>query len=180
MSAAEMDKPRNDSFWLTIIIIFSVVAAAAITILTLGPRPEGMTVKLDVSGLPTVNALFNSITTVLLVTGLVFIKQHRIDAHRRTMFGAFGTSALFLVTYVIYHWFKDGPKKYVGDFTSFYYFILISHIILAVVILPMALVALYRGWNGQIDKHRALARVTMPLWLYVSATGVLIYTMLYW
>ena len=87
---------------------------------------------------------------------------------------------MFLVTYVLYHWFKDGPKKYAGDFTDFYYFVLISHIILAVVILPMALVTLYRGWNDQIGQHRKLARITMPIWLYVSATGVLIYVMLYW
>ena len=178
MAATDIEKPRNDSFWLTIITILSVVVSAAVAFLILGPRPEGM-VKLDVTGLPTVNALLNATTTVLLVAGLIFIKQHRIEAHRKAMFGAFGTSALFLVTYVIYHWFKDGPKKYVGDLTTLYYFILLTHIVLAVAILPMALVTLYRGWNDQIGKHRRLARITMPVWLYVSVTGVAIYVMLY-
>ena len=95
------------------------------------------------------------------------------------MLCAFGTSALFLVTYIIYHWFKAGPKPYLGDYSMLYYFILISHIILAVFIIPLALITLYRGWNMQVEKHRRIARVTYPIWLYVSVTGVVIYMMLY-
>ena len=180
MIATDIEKPRNDSFWLTVISILSVVVSAAVAFLILGPRPEGTSAMLDVSGLPAVNALLNSVTTMLLLLGLVFIKQYKLEAHRRAMFGAFFTSSMFLVTYVIYHWFKDGPKQYTGDLTGFYYFVLISHIILAVLILPLALITLYRGWNDQIGKHRKLAKITMPIWLYVSATGVLIYIMLYW
>ena len=88
-------------------------------------------------------------------------------------------SAAFLVTYVVYHWFKAGPAEYVGDYRGLYLFILLSHIVLAAAILPMALITLYRGWNDQRGKHRAIARITLPLWLYVSVTGVVIYAMLY-
>ena len=95
------------------------------------------------------------------------------------MLCAFGTVTLFLVTYMIYHWFKAGPKPYLGEYEKAYYFILISHIILAVVIIPLALVTLYRGWNMQVVKHRRIARITYPVWLYVSVTGVVIYLMLY-
>ena len=95
------------------------------------------------------------------------------------MLGAFATSSMFLVTYVIYHWFKAGPKVYVGDYSSIYYFILISHIILAVFIIPFSLITLYRGWNMQIKRHRKIAKITYPLWMYVSITGVIIYLMLY-
>jgi putative membrane protein len=95
------------------------------------------------------------------------------------MLTAFGTSSTFLVSYVIYHWFKAGPKQYTGDFTEIYYFILITHIILAVIIIPLALITLYRGWTDNIGKHRRIARITLPIWLYVSVTGVVIYRMLY-
>lgn len=95
------------------------------------------------------------------------------------MLTAFGFSFAFLATYVIYHWFKSGPKPYEGGFPEMYYFILISHIILAAVIVPLALITLYRGWTSQLPKHRKIAKVTLPLWLYVSVTGVLIYGMLY-
>ena len=147
--------------------------------LILGPRPDGLEGMLDVSALPFVNATLNSITTLLLIYALVLIKQKKIDAHKKAMLSAFGASTLFLVTYVIYHWFKVGPKPYIGDYNTLYYFILISHIILAVFIIPLALITLYRGWNMQVEKHRRIARITYPIWLYVSVTGVVIYLMLY-
>jgi len=95
------------------------------------------------------------------------------------MLSAFGMSCLFLVTYVIYHWFKSGPKLYMGDFTTIYYFILITHIVLAVIIIPLALFTLYRGWTSQLKQHRKIAKITLPIWLYVSISGVIIYLMLY-
>ena len=95
------------------------------------------------------------------------------------MMTAFGTSSAFLVTYVIYHWFKVGPAQYTGDYTLVYRFILITHIVLAAIIIPLALVTLYRGYTSQLPKHRKLARITLPIWLYVSVTGVVIYGMLY-
>ena len=95
------------------------------------------------------------------------------------MLTSFGTSVLFLVSYVIYHWFKSGPKAYIGEYTIFYYCILISHIILAALIIPLALFTLFYGWTDQLNNHRKIAQITLPLWLYVSVTGVLIYYMLY-
>ena len=171
--------PARDKFWTRISIIVGVVICAAVAFLILGPRPEGMAGSLDVSSLPAVNASLNGLTTVLLVVAFALIKQRKIEAHKRVMLTAFGTSTAFLVTYVIYHWFKAGPKAYVGDFREVYLFILISHIVLAALIIPMALVTLYRGWTDQRPKHRKLARITLPVWLYVSVTGVVIYWMLY-
>ena len=168
-----------DQFWLRIIYIFSIVMTLAIAFLILGPRPDGMEGMLDVSALPFVNALLNTTSTFLLLLALWFIKRKEIQKHKITMLCTFGTSSLFLVTYVIYHWFKAGPMPYLGEYTLLYYFILLTHIILAVCIIPMALITLYRGWNMQVEKHRWIARITYPIWLYVSLTGVVIYMMLY-
>ncbi len=169
----------NDSFWLRIIYIISIVVSCLVAFLILGPRPEGMEGRVDVSFLPFINATLNSISTLLLIISFWFIKNKNISAHKVTMLSAFGTSAMFLVTYVVYHWFKSGPKPYTGDFSTVYYTVLISHIILAVFIIPLALITLYRGWNMQVEKHRKIAKITYPIWLYVSITGVVIYRMLY-
>ena len=168
-----------DKFWLRIIYILSIVITLAVAFLILGPRPDGMEGMLDVSALPMVNALLNTVSTLLLLLALWFIKHNDVLRHKLTMLSAFGTSALFLISYVIYHWFKAGPKVYVGDFSVIYYFILLTHIVLAVFIIPMALITLYRGWNMQKTKHRRIGRITYPVWLYVSLTGVVIYMMLY-
>ena len=170
---------QSDKFWLRIIYILSGVLAAAVAFLILGPRPDGMEGAMDVSALPTVNAILNSITTMLLVIAYLFIRRKKIELHKKTMLAAFGTSALFLVTYVIYHWFKSGPTLYTGEWSSLYLFILFTHIVLAVVILPLAMVTLYRGWTMNVRKHRKIAKFTLPLWLYVSVTGILVYVMLY-
>lgn len=170
---------KKDNFWLRIIYIVSFIISAAVAFLILGPRPEGIEGTLDVSGLPLVNATFNGITTILLLSGYILIRQKKRQQHKNVMLSAFGTSGAFLVSYIIYHWFKAGPKQYIGEFSEIYIFILITHIILAAVIIPMALVTLYRGWTDNIGKHRKIAKITLPLWLYVSVTGVLIYWMLY-
>jgi len=170
----------KDSFWLKIIYIVSIVVSLAVAFLILGPRPEGIdSYNVDVSYLPMVNALLNSMTTILLLVGLFFIKNKKITYHQNTMLVAFGTSLLFLVTYIIYHWFKAGPKEYLGQHELIYYLILLSHIFLAMIIIPLSLITLYRGWNSQINRHRRIAKITFPIWLYVSVTGIIIYLMLY-
>ncbi len=170
----------KDSFWINIIIIISIVLSLTIAFLILGPRPNGiLTYEIDVSALPFINASLNFFTTLLLIIGLVFIKNRKITCHQNTMLLAFGTSLLFLISYIIYHWFKSGPKEYIGEFSTIYYIILISHILLAMIIIPLSLITLYRGWNSQITKHRKIAKITFPIWLYVSITGVIIYLMLY-
>jgi putative membrane protein len=170
---------QTDRFWTRIIYIFSIILTAVIAFLIWGPRPEGLKGALDVTGLPKIIVMFNGMTAILLVIGFILIKQKNRTAHKNVMLTAFGTSAGFLVTYVLYHWFKSGPQLYTGDFTTVYYVILISHIILAIIILPMALMTLYRGWTDQLAKHRKIAIITLPIWLYVSVTGVVVYYMLY-
>jgi len=170
---------NNDSFWLRIIYVISIVISGAVAFLILGPRPEGIEGSLDVSGLPLVNASLNLVTTVLLILGLFLILNKKRALHKNVMLTSFGTSAAFLVSYIIYHWFKSGPKKYIGEYPEIYFFILITHIILAAIIIPLALITLYRGWTNSLPKHKKIARVTMPIWLYVSVTGVVIYVMLY-
>lgn len=170
---------RRDAFWLRIIYIVSALVVAAVAFLILGPRPEGLGGRLDVSGLPLVNAVLNGTAAGLLVVAWLLIRRRRIGAHQNTMLAAFATSGLFLISYIIYHWFKAGPKPYTGALPWLYYPILLSHIVLAAAIIPLALVTLYRGWHRQIPPHRRLARITLPLWLYVSVTGVVIYLMLY-
>ncbi len=109
---------EQESFWLRIIYVVSVLVTAAVAFLILGPRPEGTEGLLDVSMLPLVNASLNGVTTALLLVAFVFVRQRRIDLHRMTMLWAFATSFLFLISYVIYHWFKAGPKAYEGEFTE--------------------------------------------------------------
>lgn len=170
---------KNDTFWIRIIYVVSVVISLVVAFLILGPRPEGIEGSIDVSFLPMVNATLNGITTLLLITGYYLILNKKREAHKSVMLTSFGTSSLFLVSYVIYHWFKSGPKLYTGNYETTYYFILITHIILAAIIIPLALLTLYRGWTSQLSKHRKIARITLPIWLYVSITGVMIYLMLY-
>jgi len=170
---------NKDRFWTRIIYIVSGVISLAVAFLILGPRPEGIEGSVDVSMLPFVNATLNGITTLLLICGYILIRQKKREMHRYVMLTAFGSSTLFLVSYVIYHWFKSGPKLYIGDFQTLYYIILFTHIVLAAIIIPLALFTLYRGWISQLKRHRKIARITLPIWLYVSGTGVVIYLMLY-
>jgi uncharacterized membrane protein YozB (DUF420 family) len=170
---------NQDQFWLRIIYIISVIISAAVAFLILGPRPEGMEGTLDVSILPVVNATLNGTTTILLIYGYILIRQKKRQKHKTTMLIAFATSGAFLVSYIIYHWFKAGPKQYLGAYNEIYLFILLTHIVLASIIIPLALITLYRGWTDNLSKHRKIAKITFPLWLYVSITGVVIYYMLY-
>lgn len=135
---------------------------------------------MDVTDLPTLNAFLNGLAGTLLVAGLIQIKRRRIETHRRLMVSAFVVSGLFLVSYLIYH-FEVGSVPYQG--TGFwrvvYFSILIPHVILAAFVLPLALVTLRRGWVRNDDAHRRIAKITLPIWLFVSVTGVLVYLMLY-
>ena len=169
----------KDQFWVRIIYVLSSTVSVAVAFLILGPRPDGVEGSLDVTILPTVNATINVITLVLLIIGYILIINKKRELHRNTMLIAFSCSTLFLTSYIIYHWFKPEPKLYVGDYSILYYIILISHIILAALIIPLALFTLYRGWMSQLAKHRKIARITFPIWIYVSFTGVIIYWMLY-
>ena len=130
--------------------------------------------------LPALNAALNGTSAILLVIAFVFIKNKRIDAHRRVMLTAFVTSALFLTSYLIYH-AQVGSKPYpgVGLMRTIYFSILIPHVILAAAVLPLAIVTLWRGLSMDVARHRKIARITLPIWLFVSVTGVVVYFMLY-
>jgi uncharacterized membrane protein YozB (DUF420 family) len=133
-----------------------------------------------VSDLPTLNATLNATSGVLLLAGWLMIRRGRIDAHRRCMVAAFVTSSLFLVSYVVYH-AQAGSRPFTGQgaVRAIYFAILISHVLLAAVIVPLALVTLRRALAGDYVRHRQIARWTFPVWMYVSVTGVVIYFMLY-
>jgi len=135
---------------------------------------------MELSSLPTLNAVLNSVSATLLVAGYVMIRQRRIRAHRVCMLSAFATSALFLVSYVVYH-ANVGSVPFTGQgaIRVVYFSVLISHIVLAALIPPLAIVTLTRALREQFDRHVRLARWTLPLWLYVSVTGVVVYVMLY-
>ena len=136
--------------------------------------------SLSLSDLPTLNAALNATSTVLLVIAWYFIKKRRIEAHRRTMLLAFGTSALFLISYVIYHaQIGSRPFPGTGVIRVVYFAILIPHVILAALVLPLAILTLRRGLRRDDVRHRRIARITFPLWLFVSVTGVIVYVMLY-
>ena len=134
----------------------------------------------SIASLPLVNATLNGIATVLLVSGYVCIRRGRRDAHRRAMLAAFATSVLFLISYVIYH-AQAGSRPFTGQgpIRTVYFTILISHIILAALTPVLAGLTLWRGLQGRFDRHVRLARWTLPIWLYVSVTGIAVYWMLY-
>lgn len=135
---------------------------------------------MSVSDLPALNATLNGLSFVLLALGITFIKQGRRQAHRRTMVAALASSTAFLISYVIYHlnvlskpFEGQGPIRYV------YFAILISHVILAAAIVPLAIITVTRALKADFERHRRIAKITFPLWMYVSITGVVIYVMLY-
>ena len=133
-----------------------------------------------ISDLPALNATLNGIAGCLLAAGYVLIRQKRIAAHRACMIAAFVASTLFLVSYLVYH-AHVGSRPFPGQGTIrlVYFTILITHIILAAAIVPMALITLRRGLKLDVGRHRRIARWTWPMWMYVSVTGVVIYVMLY-
>jgi uncharacterized membrane protein YozB (DUF420 family) len=133
-----------------------------------------------VHDLPAVNATLNGIAGVLLLIGFLLIRSRHIALHRRFMLAAFGASALFLVSYLVYH-AQVGSVRFTrqGVVRPVYFTILITHVVLAAAVLPLAIVTLSRGLNGRFQGHRQIARWTLPIWLYVSVTGVLVYVLLY-
>jgi len=134
-----------------------------------------------ISALPAVNATLNATSAVLLTCGYVMIRRRRIETHRRFMLAAFATSALFLTSYLVYH-YNIGSKPFTGQgpIRIVYFTILITHVILAAAVLPLALITLNHALRARFEKHVPIARWTLPIWLYVSVTGVVVYLMLYW
>lgn len=170
-------KQRNFTPLIWILSILIVVIVLGINYL---PRTTTNTIfGIDAAILPLLNAIFNGVAFLFLVGALVAIKKRNIDVHRKFIFAAFITTFLFLITYVTYHAIA-GSTSFGGEgFMVFlYYFILITHIILATSLLPLAMITLAHGLNNNVVKHRKIARFTMPIWLYVSVTGVVVYLLI--
>jgi uncharacterized membrane protein YozB (DUF420 family) len=135
---------------------------------------------LAIEDLPGLNATLNAIAAALLVGGYIMIRRGRIAAHKRFMLSAFATSALFLASYLVYH-YNIGSRPFTGQgpIRVVYFTILITHVVLAAAILPMALITLNHALRARFERHVPIARWTLPVWLYVSVTGVVVYWMLY-
>jgi uncharacterized membrane protein YozB (DUF420 family) len=135
---------------------------------------------ITVEDLPALNATLNGISAILLSIGYFFIRRKERQRHKLCMLSAFGVSVLFLISYVSYH-AQVGSKPFPGHgaVRAIYFSVLIPHVLLAATIVPLALITLSRGLSNRIDSHRRIARWTLPIWLYVSVTGVIVYLMLY-
>lgn len=187
-----MIKAANENRYLTIIGILSVVIPVAVAALLFSPT------KLQLEGgwvefLPHMNGMINTATSLALIAGLVFIKQKKIKYHKSAMLIAFTLGALFLISYIIYHSSADSTvfgdvdgngvldaaeASQIGNARLVYLGILISHIILAAVVVPFVLLALYFALSDKIAKHKKIVRYAYPIWLYVSVTGVIVYLMI--
>lgn len=169
---------KNETQARNIIIAISVLVAGLVTVLAILPK-QNIDLGFDLHVFPLFHAILNGATTVLLLVGLFFIKQKNIALHKASMLGAFVLSTIFLLSYVFYHYISE-PTKFGGEgvMKGIYYFILLTHILLAAVILPFILFTFYRALAGDFEKHKKIARYTLPIWLYVTITGVLVYLMI--
>lgn len=161
-----------------IVLTLTVVIVGLVAVLFFLPAYDGE-LGFDVTILPLLNAIFNSFTFIFLVVALVSIKKKNIKRHRTFIWCAFTSTTLFLLSYVTYHYLTestsfggDGIVRYI------YLFILLTHILLAIAVVPLALFTLVRGLTNNVEKHKKIARWTMPIWLYVSITGVVVYLMI--
>ncbi|MCU6710898.1 DUF420 domain-containing protein [Paenibacillus sp. J5C_2022] len=161
-----------------LVAVLTVVLVGIIAVLFFLPAYDGE-IGFDVKLLPLLNAIFNSFTFLALVVALVAIKKKNIRMHRAFIGMAFTTTTLFLVSYVTYHYLTEStPYGGEGLLRGLYFFVLLTHIVLAVVVVPLALLSAIRGLANQVEKHRRISRWTMPVWLYVSFTGVVVYLMI--
>lgn len=167
----------KDKSFFTLSIAVSVVVFAVVVVLNIIPKPA-FTPEF-VKHLPLLNACLNGTCSVLLVISFIFIKQKKISLHKKANILAFFLSSGFLISYILYHYFseetsfpKDNPLR------PIYLIILLSHILLAALVLPFILISFYRGLNMQVEKHKKIVRWSYPIWLYVTITGVIIYLMI--
>lgn len=175
MADVSLQRPASDRSFFVFNAVLSSAALAFLAWLLLVRR--GGSVGVDLSFMPAVNASFNALAATLLICGFIAIRQKRPDIHRYFMVSAFSSSALFLVGYVAYH-YVHGDTKYAGAHRGLYLLILATHVLLSMVVPPMALSGLYFAWKKSFARHRKLNRILLPIWLYVSVTGVVIFFML--
>jgi len=167
----------SDRVVVPIIIGLSILIPLAVALMFAMPDSMKLEVGfINTKSLPFFHAVLNGSTAILLITGVFLIRKKKIAMHRVAMLTAFLLSAVFLISYVLTH-ISTPDAKFGGEgaVRYIYFFILISHIILSVPVLPLAMFAIYRGWKGEINKHKKIVRYTFPVWLYVAVTGVLVY-----
>lgn len=160
-------------------IIISFLIPAIVVILLMLPKGEASEIKPWIYSLPSYNAIINTLTAILLILGVFFVKGGKVKYHKISMGGAFLLGTIFLIFYVIYH--SNAPStKFGGEGTIryVYFFFLLSHILLAFIVVPLVLSAVYFAVSDKIDKHRKIVKFTFPVWLYVSITGVIVYLMI--
>jgi len=168
---------KQDSLFVPLIISLSVIIPIAVALLMLFPdvfHIESETI--DFSSLPFFHAILNGSAAVLLFAGFILIKNKKANLHKVAMLSAFVLSAVFLVSYVISK-LTNNPVPFGGEgmIRYVYFFILISHILLSVLVLPLAMFSIYRGITGEFEKHKSIVKYTFPIWMYVAITGVLVY-----
>tara|TARA_B110000483_G_scaffold227328_1_gene288979 strand:- start:112 stop:645 length:534 start_codon:yes stop_codon:yes gene_type:complete len=171
---------KQDSFFVPLIISLSIIIPIVVALLMFFPDVFHIeSGSIDFSSLPFFHAILNGSTAVLLFTGFILIKNKKTNLHKISMLSAFVLSSVFLLSYVTskltnapVHFGGEGMIRYI------YFFILISHIILSVLVLPLALFSIYRGMTGQIAKHKSIVKYTFPVWMYVAITGVLVYVLM--
>lgn len=166
------DKLQQEKKYNKLIVILSIVLPLAVFAL--------FGIKLDIElpvFLPPIYATINAVTALVLVVAFVQIKRRYIKAHERLMKFAIALSVLFLVMYVLHHMTSDSTA-YEGDYRALYFFILISHIVLSVAVIPFVLITYVRAITNNFEKHKKIAKITFPLWLYVAVTGVIVYIMI--
>jgi putative membrane protein len=184
--------PKQDKQYLAVIGVISVLIPVVVALLLFVPQ-TGKLGDIDVSILPHINALLNSATAACLIVAYFFIKNRNEELHRRLMMTAFVLSCLFLVSYVVYH-FQAPSTKFgdingdgilsetelaeVGIMRGIYLIILLTHILLAIVVVPFVLIAFYFALSKQINRHRKIVKFAFPIWLYVAITGVIVYLMI--
>lgn len=175
-SKAGISKPKRD-YRLMITIITIVLITAIVTLLRL-PAIENFDL-FDVTILPMFNAIFNGLAFIFLVIALIAIMRGNVKVHMRFIYAALVSTALFLINYVVFH-FIASATSFGGEgvIVYVYYFILISHIILAMATIPLVLTSVTRAWNMENERHKKIARWTMPIWMYVSLTGIVVYLLI--
>ncbi|MBT8196155.1 MAG: DUF420 domain-containing protein [Bacteroidia bacterium] len=172
-----MENTKTDKLIFRLIIIVSVIVFALVAFIYQLPKAANIPDYIKI--LPTLNACINATCALLLILSLYMIKNGNIAAHKKINITAFVLSALFLVSYIIFHSYGI-ETRYPADnpLRPFYLFILLTHIILAAIVLPLVFISFYYGLNNKVEKHRKIVRFSYPVWLYVTVTGVIVYLMI--
>ncbi len=170
---------KNDKLVFRIVMALSIVVFVAVIVLNKKILPVPEVIPSFVYKLPKLNALINGTCSLLLLLSLYFIKQKNIEIHKKLNIITFCLSAVFLLSYITYHWMaKETTFPADNSLRPVYLTILISHIILAALVLPLILLSFHKGFQNQVEKHKKLVRFAFPIWLYVTITGVVVYLMI--